>query len=574
MRASWPKGMVFLFGFLALVLLLGACLPCLAGNVVSSAPVLRPNVLLLVAEDMSSRVGAFGDLVAQTPNLDRLAREGTRYTHTFTTAGVCAPSRASLLTGMHAISMGGQHMRSSTRPEGSYRAVPPPEVKAFPELLRRAGYYTVTDSKLDYQFSGTFSGSGPTTLWNAEGNDPAWLANAELEQPFFALINFQVTHETGIFTPLGGGWPNSLMHLVVQFGRAWLLGIPEAESPIRSSDVKIPPYYADTPLARADIARHYNNIYQMDREVGAILDGLENSGLSDSTIVIWTTDHGDGLPRAKRELYDSGLRVPMIVRWPDRWRPEGSPTGAIDSRLVSFVDLAPTILAWAGQAPPPHMQGRNFSGPETETRKYVFASRDRIDKFPDRERAVRDRDYKYIRSWHPDKPTGHRLSFRDNLEMMIELWELLESGKLNTEQRTWFEPTGSERLYHLPSDPFELHNLAGEQEYAAELDRLRQAYEGFRGRVPDWSEGTETTMVDRMWPGGEQPRTAPPLIESKGGWLTLRPAEPHTSIAYRVGDGQERLYTTPFLLTSGSSITARSVRYGYRESQEVSWTAP
>ena len=159
---------------------LGAVFLCAFFSHAALAP--RPNIILIMCDDMGwSDIGCYGGEV-KTPALDRLAREGTRYTHTFTTAGVCAPSRASLLTGMHAISMGGQHMRSSTRPEGSYRAVPPPEVKAFPELLRRAGYYTVTDSKLDYQFSGTLSGSGPTTLWNAEGNDPAWLANAEREQ--------------------------------------------------------------------------------------------------------------------------------------------------------------------------------------------------------------------------------------------------------------------------------------------------------------------------------------------------------------------------------------------------------
>ncbi len=565
-----------LTGEVALLLLgcAGLCTGPIPGLAATSQSPLRPNILLLVAEDMSARVGAFGDSVAPTPNLDRLAEQGTRYTHVFTTAGVCAPSRAALLTGMHAISIGGQHMRSSTRPAGGYVTVPPPEAKAFPELLRRAGYFTFTDSKLDYQFSGPLAGSGPSTIWDAEGNNPPWTADAEFSRPFFGLINFQVTHETGIFTPLGGGWPNSLTHLIVQIVRAWLVGIPEGEHPVRSEDVKLPPYYVDTPVVRSDVARHYNNIYQMDREVGEILAELEAFGLADSTIVIWTTDHGDGLPRAKRELYDSGIRVPMIIRWPDRWRPDWAAPGSTDTQLISFVDLAPTILSWAGEKPPSNMQGQIVGLSDGGVREYVYASRDRIDGFEDRERAVRDHEYKYIRSWHPEKATGHRLPFRDNLEMMVEMWALLETNRLNADQRVWFAPTGSERLYHLPSDPFELRNLAADPDYAGELDRLREAYRAFSGRVPDWSEETEAAMVNRMWPGGEQPQSEVPLIEIKDGRVTLRSPTPHASIAYRIGDGPERLYNAPFRSMSGSRIRARSIRYGYRESEEVSKILP
>ncbi len=534
----------------------------------------RPNILLLVAEDMSPRVAAFGDPVARTANLDRLATEGTRFTHSFTTAGVCAPSRASLITGMHAISMGGQHMRSSTRPEGAYQSVPPPGARAFPELLRAAGYFTFTDSKLDYQFSGVFSGSGPSTIWDSEGEGPPWQEGAKFSQPFFGLINFQVTHESGVFTPLGVGWPRSFMHFVMQVIRAFSLGLPEEGKPIGPRDVRLPPYYPDTETVRGDLARHYNNIFRMDREVGAILAELDAAGLADSTIVIWTTDHGDGLPRAKRELYDSGLRVPMIIRWPDRFRPGWAAPGSVDERLISFVDLAPTILAWAGVDPPQSLQGQVFTDPDRVPRRYVYASRDRIDGFEDRERAVRDEEYKYIRSWYPEKPTGHPLAFRDNLEMMVELWELLEAGQLNADQRIWFEPTGEERLYHLPSDPYELQNLAAEPAHGEQLDRMRKAYAAFARRVPDWSEESEAAMVERMWPGGEQPTTEVPGIAVIDGRVNLTPNTPDASIAYRIDDGDERVYTAPFPANSGSRVTARSIRYGYAESPEISRLLP
>jgi arylsulfatase A-like enzyme len=264
----------------------------------------------------------------------------------------------------------------------------------------------------------------------------------------------------------------------------------------------------------------------------------------------------------------------MIIRWPARWRPEGVPPGSLDERLISFVDLAPTILAWAGLEKPPNMQGRDFLAADAEARRYVYASRDRIDAFEDRERAVRDHEYKYIRSWHPDKPTGHRLAFRDNLEMMIEMWELLEAGLLNADQRAWFENTGAERLYHLSTDPFEIRNLAADPGYEPQLKRMRRAYIAFAERVPDWSQETEEAMVERIWPKGEPPQAEPPAIESRDGWVSLRARTPGASMTYRIDDEEERLYHRQFRAPAGSRIQARSIRYGYRESDAVSTILP
>ncbi len=528
----------------------------------------RPNILLLVAEDMSSRVGAFGDPVALTPNLDRLATQGTRYSHVFTAAGVCAPSRAALMTGLHPISIGAQHMRTSSRPGGGYRAVPPPEVKAFPEWLRLAGYYTFTTSKLDYQFSGTMAGSGPFSIWDDEGAQSRAWATAQAGQPFFGLINFQVTHESGVFTPLGRGWPHSAMHLLMQLVRAFLLEIPEEGDPVDASRVKLPPYYPDTPIVRADLARHYNNIHQMDREVGEILAALEADDLVDSTIVIWTTDHGDGLPRAKRDLFDSGIRVPMIIRWPERWRPADALPGAVDARLISFVDLAPTILGLAGVEGTASLQGRDFAKTADPIRDFVFASRDRIDEFEDRERAVRSREYKYIRSWNPLRPNGHHSEFRDNQEMMLEMWKLLAAGRLNEDQRVWFEPTGRERLYHLATDPHELRNLVGDPAHGDSLQRMRAAYRKWAQRVEDWSDRSEEEMVESMWPGGREPRTATPEMEVGDGKIVLKSATEGASIGYRIDDARERLYDRPFSAPKGARIRVRAVRYGYEESIE------
>jgi N-sulfoglucosamine sulfohydrolase len=527
----------------------------------------RPNILLLMAEDMSSRVGAFGDSVAVTPNLDALAEESVRYTNTFTTAGVCAPSRAAQILGMHQISTGTQHMRSSTRPEGGYVSVPPEGVKAYPELLRGAGYYTYTDHKLDYQFSSPFPNSGPPTVWDSEGEAaPTWRGR-EKGQPFFGMRAFAVTHESGIFPPLGS-MPEGVVHFAMQVIRWWRLDEAVANV-VDPADVEVPPYYPDTETVRGDLARHYNNIAYMDAEVGAILQQLEEDGLADSTIVIWTTDHGDGLPRAKRELFDSGLKVPMIIRWPDAYRPEGVAPGTVDARLISFVDLAPTILSLAGVDTPDYIHGINFSEPNTTPREYVYASRDRVDEIMDRQRALRDERFKYIRSWYPDQPEATGVVFRQNIDMVREMHAMYEAGELNANQRLWFEAPGEERLFDLQNDPYEIYNLADKAEYAGELTRMRAALNDWLSRVKDWSEQPEGEMVARFQPGEEQLVTPVPSVIIQNGQLIIEPAASGHSLEYRIGGGRWRLYTKPVPVSTGSKIEARAVRYGWKESDIV-----
>ena len=528
-----------------------------------------PNILVLMAEDLSARVGAFGDPVAVTPNIDALAAEGTRYTETFTAAGVCAPSRAAFVTGMHQISIGAQHMRTSSHPQGEYRAVPPPEVKAFPELLRAAGYYTFTDGKLDYQFSGTLAGTGPETIWDEEASAGYWAGRESPSQPFFGLINFEETHESGVFTQLLEGYPHSMVHFVMQGVRTLVLGIPSGDGTVQPEQITLPPYYPDTPTVRSDLARHYKNIELMDGRVGLILDQLEKDGLADSTIVVWTTDHGDGLPRSKRDLYDSGIRVPMVIRWPEAYRPEGVEPGDLDARLISFVDLAPTLLELAGVEPPSYMQGSSFASTDQEIRDYVFASRDRIDGFEDRERAARDHRYKYIRSWNPSQPNGHPLAFRDNLEMMREFWALREAGQLDSVQELWFQPTGEERLYDTESDPFEIRNLASDPAHQATLNRMRKALAEWQTRVPDWSEQPESEMAESMWPGGRQPVTEEPRFSLNEDQVEISSSTPGASIQYRVDDGPWKIYTAPLPIRKGSVIQAQAVRYGYQTSETI-----
>jgi N-sulfoglucosamine sulfohydrolase len=245
-----------------------------------------PNILWISAEDMSPHLGAYGDALARTPNLDKLAAESIRFTNAFSTAPVCAPSRAAIITGMYQNAIGAHHMRTreDTVPElpGPYLAVPPFYVKAFPEYLRASGYFTSNRFKTDYQFG------APFTIWDDLGKEAHWRHRPDKGQPFFSVFNLEVTHESSSF-------PRNRRPA------------PRVTDPAR---VAVPPYYPDTPAVREELARLYDNVAVMDGQAGQLLRELEEDGLADSTIVFFWSDHGDGVPRAKRSLYEAGLRVP------------------------------------------------------------------------------------------------------------------------------------------------------------------------------------------------------------------------------------------------------------------------
>ena len=536
----------------------------------------RPNILLLVAEDMSPRVGSFGDPVARTPTLDALAAEGTRFPNTFTTAGVCAPSRAAQITGMHQNALGAGHMRTSTYPDGGYAAVPPPWVKGYPELLRAAGYYTFNSGKTDYQLSDSMlADQSPRTIWD-ESRVPGALdwESAPLDKPFFGMINFHTTHESGLFPELA--WPESTTHALIMMVN--LFGARGAESITRPEDVDLPPYYPDTALARETVARQYDNIHLMDQQVGEILDQLRRDGLEESTIVIWTTDHGSGLPGAKRELSDAGIRVPLIIRWPQRFRPAGVVPGEVEQRMVSFVDLAPTILAMARVPIPKWMVGRVFAGEEpADPREFVFAARDRLDEYPDRSRAVRSDRFKYIRNWNPGQPAGFDLEFRRIIPFMKQWRTMWEKGELDATQARFFEPRGPEELYDLQVDPWETENLVDDPRYAAVADRMRMALDEWLTTSDDLGAIPEDEMIERFRPGGTTPTTAVPIIEFSGDpgspIVSLKHPDSYVSLGLRRSGGPRpgkwELYRNPVSIDPGETVTAFAVRYGWLESPEV-----
>lgn len=473
-----------------------------------------------------------------------------------------------MITGMYATSIGAHHMRTSHRnphaPElpTPYEVVPPPYVKPITEYMRAAGYYCSNNAKTDYQFT------PPCTAWDACGSGAHWRQRAP-GQPFFAVFNLTVTHESGMWLPEARAPGRG--------GRQARPGGAERDEGRVATDpcsVALPPYLPDTPLVRASLARHYDNLALADAEVGKLLAALEADGCASDTVVMLWSDHGEGLPRAKRWLYDAGLRVPLIVRWPGHLVP-----GSVHPALVSMIDLGPTVLTLAGVPLPRHLQGQPFLGTPGECgagecgageaaapgRAYVYAARDRHDEAYDMVRAVRDRRYKYIRHFQPELPYLGWIPYRDRHPAMWELWRLHAANGLRGAQCALFAPRPPEELYDTETDPWEVCNLAGDAVHRPVLERLRAALDTWRRASGDLGDVPEDALAERMWPGGIQPHTAAPLFIPLGvGTRAGRPSEP----APTGGDFAAPLLLQLHCVTQGASIQwcmeARGVLGGER----------
>jgi uncharacterized protein (TIGR02145 family) len=513
-----------------------------------SAGTARRNVLCIVCEDLSPRLGSYGDPVARTPVLDRLAREGVRFTRVFSSSGVCAPSRAALVTGTYASSIGANNMRTTSADRAGlpkYEAVPPPAVRPFPEYLRAAGYYTTNNAKTDYQFA------PPLTAWDENGRDAHWRHRPE-GMPFFSVFNLEATHESQV-------WDRADDPAVVP---------PER--------VVLPPYFPDTPAVRRDLARVYGNAAVMDRQVGELLAELDDAGVARDTIVVFYCDNGGPLPREKRELLDSGLHVPFLMRLPD-----GTHAGAVVDDLVAFVDVPATILSLAGVPVPAHMQGRPFWGDQkAPPREYVFAARDRMDEETDHVRAARDRRFKYLRNLRTDLPRYQDIDYRKQMALMRDVLRLRDEGRLDAVQSLWFEPAKpAEELYDTGADPHEVRNLADDPAYRTHLERLRGALDGWLGEIGDRPGRPEAELVESAWPGGVQPRAADPVVSTREGRVRIDSPTEGSAVAYQVDGrglrpGHWLLYTGPFAARPGSVVTATANRVGWAPSGEVRFVVP
>jgi uncharacterized sulfatase len=521
----------------------------------------KPNILWVSTEDISPDLGCYGDNYAVTPNIDKLAAQGVCYTNVYSHSGVCAPTRSGIITGMYPTTIGTHHMRC--------KGVPPAYVKCFSEYLRAAGYYCTNNSKTDYQFN------PPASAWDESSRKAHWRNRAE-GQPFFAIFNFTTSHESQIRNR-----SKSMLQRIAN------LSPHEKHDPAKAV---LPPYYPDTPVVRKDWAQYYDIITLMDKQVADVLKQLEDDGLADDTIVWFWGDHGRGLPRGKRWIYDSGLRIPLIIRVPEKWRklsmpdnPDAVKPGTVNDDMIAFIDFAPTMLSLTGVKIPEHIQGRAFLGSQkAKLREYIFAARDRMDEAYDLIRAVRDKRYKYIRNYMPHLSRGQDIEYMNQMPTMQEMRRLNDEGKLKGPQKQYFEQTKPvEELYDTVTDPHEVKNLADNPKYKRVLERMRKTHAKWVRETSDMGLIPEPEFDEMKRPGDQYQKTAEPIFWTPQ-WQPSKAARRVTiacptagaSIVYRISrDGKTgtswRLYSKSVWLIPGSVLHAKACRIGFNDSSEV-----
>ncbi|MBM3460068.1 MAG: sulfatase [Armatimonadetes bacterium] len=434
-----------------------------------SRPGARPNLLWLVAEDFGPELSCYGYPGVRTPNLDRLAAEGMRYTRFYTTAPVCSPSRSAFMTGMYQTTIGAHHHRSH-RSDG-YRL--PAGVRLLPKRLQEAGYFTANLRELPPAFG--FRGAGKTD-WNfSHGPRPfqgeRW-SELAARQPFFAQLNFQETHR--------------------------VFRAPRQTDP---ASVKLPSYYPDHPVARADWAAYLDSAMELDRKVGLVLRQLAADGLADNTVVLFSGDNGQAHVRAKQFCYEEGLHVPFLLRWPAGLPPPRHyRAGRVEERLVEAIDVAPTLLAFAGVPKPAGMQGRVLLGDTSEApRRYAFGARDRCDETIFRFRTVRDDRYRYIRNFTPERPFLQPNAYKARQYPVWNLLKQLEAeGRLTPDQKALTAPSmPPEELYDLQEDPDQVRNLTAspKRRHREALVHLRRVLERWMAETDDQGRFPEATAA-------------------------------------------------------------------------------
>jgi len=405
----------------------------------------RPNVLWIISDDHSrDDLGCYGNRWVKTPNVDRLARQATRFTRAFAAAPTCAPTRSGLITGMYPISIGAHNQRNA-------EAVLPPHVRLLPQYLKEAGYFCVNANwnlrrpgKTDYQFQ-----------WDRKSTYERATDWAERKpgQPFFAQVQISEPHR-----PFK----------------------PDPENPIDPDRIALPPQYPDDPVVRIDFAQYFESVQIADRKVGEILRKLEAEGDAENTVVFFFSDQGRPFPRGKQFLYDEGLAIPLIVRWPGKLAP-----GSVRDDLVSMIDFAPTCLSLAGLDVPEHVHGAVFLGDRATRRECLFASRDRVDDAVDRIRCLRTERYKYIRNFYPELPYDQDETYMVMMHpTLAALKKWHAEGRLDEAQSKWMAPSRpEEELYDLAADPHELCNLADDP-------RHREVLVSLRGQLDRWLDET------------------------------------------------------------------------------------
>jgi len=571
----------------------------------------HPHILFVCYEDTTPRFGAHGDPVAETPHFDRIAREGCRFNQCFGNSPISAPSRSSVFTGMYPTTLHCQHMRTTHTnahaPEmpTPYVAVPPPNAKCFTEYLRALGYYCTAQGKPDFQFTrhiGEYPFTSfdrvippmPTNAVNGswgEIPEPAWRDRPE-GAPFFAYYNLDASHESGM-------WPRE----------------DRLEPETDPAAVTVPPYLPDTLPVRKAIARQYDNLKKDDLELGHLIRFLEEDGLLDDTIILIWADHGEGAPRAKRQVHTQGLHLPLVIRYPEKIAP-----GTVRDDVVSNIDIPPTLFALAGIPIPAHFHGIPVAGEQAQERRHAYGGRDRVGEGYSRSRSVRDARYTYIENSYPYLEPYAWEEYRNVHPGFQELFRLQAAGQLDPlAQRLFFDLAPPVELYDRENDPWETENLADRPEHRGRVREFRKLQEAFERDYEPYANLSEEMLKRLQTPSGEMGVTTPPRFIPLGEHVSARAPLRHgdsvkgpillqlscgthgASIGYTLrkltehdlpGQPWERdrepvdlnicwpadphseaepawqLYSRALRLTSGVyRVEAKAVRYGYQESK-------
>ena len=542
----------------------------------------RPNILWLVIEDMSPTLPPYGDNTIETPNISRLAQEGVKFTNVYSPSGVCSPSRASLALGMYPSSIGANHMRASSHTDvtglPAYEAVPPPDARMLSQYMRGLGYYTTNNYKTDYQFK------PPKNAWDESGIFAHW-RNRPDDKPFFSVVNFTTTHESGLFEPYGFRKVEMRHYFSDDAERISKLPSHHLEKTTESDtavhvakdlDFPIPPYLPDTPTVRMDMWKMYNNLAETDRQIGAVLAQLKEDGLLENTIIFFYSDHGGPLPRQKRLIYDSGLKVPLIIRFPN-----AQDAGRVDDQLVSFVDFVPTTLSLVGGSVYDHMQGYDFLKADAGQRQYIHAAADRFDGFTDTVRAVKNKRFKYIRNYRPDQGYYLPVDYREKIPTMQELLRLKAERKLTDAQAQWFRSSKDvDELFDTYTDPHELNNIANDPAYTEVLSELKNEMDRWLTQIGDNPNMTEGDLVSKLWNRQiGKPKTANPETFSEDGLTALSSSTHGASLSYQIIKNNYeplawQIYLEPLTLPDGAILKAQAHRIGFEGSETLILSNP
>jgi N-sulfoglucosamine sulfohydrolase len=426
----------------------------------------QPNIVWILGDDLGPELACYGDPLVKTPNLDKLAAEGIRFTNAHTTGPVCSASRSAMITGIYQTTTG-THNHRSHRNDG-YKL--PDGVVPFTDLLRTAGYYTVNLKSADGLGVGKTDFNFNIDHPVYDGKD--W-SERKKDQPFFAIVNFNEPHR-------GPSWPQARKQL------------PKVEL-IDPAKVKLPPYYPDTPLARDDWANYLDAIHNLDRKIGRILQRLKDEGIADNTIVFFLGDNGRCHVRDKQWVYDGGTHIPLIVRWPGHFK-----AGEVRDDLLVAIDFTATTLKLAGVDPPANVQGRVFLGEAAAPpRPFIVTARDRCDETEDRIRCVRTKEFSYIRNYFPDRPYTQPNAYKERqYPVLQELKDLHKAGKLTPEQEHFMAAKRpAEELYDLKADPHEVHNLAADPMYDAKRKEMGAILDNWIKETHDQGEKPEEPLA-------------------------------------------------------------------------------